>query len=60
MFTEVEQEQLIEKLEIFKIQGRDKRGRKTLRIIGKFFPGKQFFFMYIYFVFLIIPVEFLV
>jgi len=37
--SEIEQEQLIEKLEIFKIHGRDKRGRKILRIIGKFFPG---------------------
>ena len=35
-----EQEQLIEKLEIFKIRGRDKRGRKILRIIGKYFPGE--------------------
>lgn len=40
MFTQVEQERLIEKLEIFKIQGRDKRGRKILRIIGKFFPAR--------------------
>lgn len=57
MFTEVEQERLIEKLEIFKIQGRDKRGRKILRIIGKFFPGTQLFYVYKYSVFLIIPVE---
>ncbi|XP_010266934.1 PREDICTED: protein GDAP2 homolog [Nelumbo nucifera] len=35
-----EQEQFIDKLEIFKIQGRDKRGRKVLRIIGKFFPAR--------------------
>lgn len=40
--SEIEQEQLIEKLEIFKIHGRDKRGRKILRIIGKFFPGTLF------------------
>ncbi|KAF9620849.1 hypothetical protein IFM89_015090 [Coptis chinensis] len=33
-----EQVQLIEKLEIFKIQGRDKRGRQILRVIGKFLP----------------------
>lgn len=38
--SEIEQEQLIEKLEIFKIHGRDKRGRKILRIIGKFFPAR--------------------
>lgn len=41
--SEIEQEQLIEKLEIFKIHGRDKRGRKILRIIGKFFPGLDLF-----------------
>lgn len=31
---------VIEKLQVFKIQGRDKHGRKVLRIIGKYFPGK--------------------
>jgi hypothetical protein len=36
-----EQEQLIEKLEIFQIKGRDKRNRKILRIIGKFFSGNN-------------------
>ncbi|PSS31213.1 hypothetical protein CEY00_Acc04509 [Actinidia chinensis var. chinensis] len=40
MVSKPEQEQLIEKLGIFKIQGRDKRGRKVLRIIGKLFPAK--------------------
>ncbi|KAL3845367.1 hypothetical protein ACJIZ3_002770 [Penstemon smallii] len=35
-----EQEELIKKLEIFKIQGRDKRGNPVLQIIGKHFPGK--------------------
>ncbi|KAH0456991.1 hypothetical protein IEQ34_014898 [Dendrobium chrysotoxum] len=36
-----EHEILLEKLEVFKVQDRgDKRGRKILRIIGKFFPGK--------------------
>ncbi|WCJ44309.1 SEC14 cytosolic factor family protein / phosphoglyceride transfer family protein [Euphorbia peplus] len=34
-----DQENLIEKLDIFKIQGRDKRGRKVLRIIAKNFPA---------------------
>ncbi|KAK9285443.1 hypothetical protein L1049_024636 [Liquidambar formosana] len=38
--SQSEQEQLIEKLAIFKIQGRDKGGRKILRIIGKFFPAR--------------------
>lgn len=34
----------LEKLEVFKVQRRaDKRGRKILRIIGKFFPGKFLF-----------------
>lgn len=32
------QQQFIEELEIFKIKGRDRRGRKILRIVGKFFP----------------------
>lgn len=41
--TELEQEELLEKLEVFKIKGRDKHGRKILRIIGKFFPGKKIF-----------------
>ncbi|EEF31637.1 ganglioside-induced differentiation-associated protein 2 [Ricinus communis] len=35
-----EQHQLIEKLEIFKILGRDKHGHNILRIIGKFFPAR--------------------
>jgi len=38
--SELEQEELLEKLEVFKIKGRDKHGRKILRIIGKFFPGQ--------------------
>ncbi|OAY57624.1 rho GTPase-activating protein 1 [Manihot esculenta] len=38
--SQLDQEQLIEKLEIFKIHGRDKQGRKILRIIGKFFPAR--------------------
>lgn len=33
-------QQVIQKLGIFKIQGRDKRGRNILRILGKFFPGR--------------------
>ncbi|OWM66485.1 ganglioside-induced differentiation-associated protein 2-like [Punica granatum] len=36
-----EQEQLIEKSEVFKIRGHDKRGRKILRVVGKFFPGRS-------------------
>ncbi|QCD91164.1 hypothetical protein DEO72_LG4g2128 [Vigna unguiculata] len=38
--SELEQEELLEKLEVFKIKGRDKHGRKILRIIGKFFPAR--------------------
>uniref|UniRef100_A0A5B7BCQ1 CRAL-TRIO domain-containing protein n=1 Tax=Davidia involucrata TaxID=16924 RepID=A0A5B7BCQ1_DAVIN len=39
--SESDQEQhLIDKLGIFKIQGRDKQGRNILRIIGKFFPAR--------------------
>jgi hypothetical protein len=38
--SESDQEELIEKLEIFKIKGRDKQGRKLLRVIGKFFPAR--------------------
>ncbi|GAA0185058.1 hypothetical protein LIER_32346 [Lithospermum erythrorhizon] len=40
MLSEIEQLQLIKKLQIFKIRGRDKRGRLILRIIGKFLPAK--------------------
>ncbi|KAI3712797.1 hypothetical protein L1987_71363 [Smallanthus sonchifolius] len=36
-----EQEKLIKKLNVFKIKGRDKRGRKILRIIGKYFPARD-------------------
>ncbi|CAN4123046.1 unnamed protein product [Withania somnifera] len=35
-----EQEKLIHKLQIFKIQGKDKRGSSILRIIGKLFPAR--------------------
>ncbi|XAR73717.1 hypothetical protein NMG60_11007783 [Bertholletia excelsa] len=38
--SELDQQLLIEKLDVFKIQGRDKHGRKILRIIGKFFPAR--------------------
>ncbi|KAL5557450.1 hypothetical protein UlMin_039686 [Ulmus minor] len=38
--SESEQEKLLEKLEIFKIKGRDKHGRKILRIIAKFVPAR--------------------
>ncbi|KAK6258140.1 hypothetical protein SCA6_012614 [Theobroma cacao] len=37
---ESDQEQLIQKLDIFKIHGKDKRGRKILRVTGKFFPAR--------------------
>ncbi|KAK9074795.1 hypothetical protein SSX86_003113 [Deinandra increscens subsp. villosa] len=36
-----EQEKLIKSLKVFKIKGRDKRGRKILRIIGKYFPARS-------------------
>ncbi|KAL6506651.1 hypothetical protein OROHE_022483 [Orobanche hederae] len=35
-----EQIKFIKKLEIFKIQGRDKHGRPVLRIVGKLFPAR--------------------
>ncbi|KAJ9186389.1 hypothetical protein P3X46_001966 [Hevea brasiliensis] len=35
-----DQENLIQKLDVFKIQGRDKRGQKVLLIIGKLFPAR--------------------
>ncbi|KAL1810921.1 hypothetical protein ACET3Z_020986 [Daucus carota] len=35
-----EQEKLMDKLSIFKIQGQDKRGHKLLRIIGNLFPAR--------------------
>ncbi|XWS42203.1 hypothetical protein CRYUN_Cryun17cG0148000 [Craigia yunnanensis] len=38
--SESDQEQLLHKLDIFKIHGKDKRGHKILRIIGKFFPAR--------------------
>ncbi|KAF9683198.1 hypothetical protein SADUNF_Sadunf05G0187500 [Salix dunnii] len=37
---ESDQENLLEKLGIFKIQGRDKAGRKVLLITGKLFPAR--------------------
>uniref|UniRef100_A0A2N9HVR9 CRAL-TRIO domain-containing protein n=1 Tax=Fagus sylvatica TaxID=28930 RepID=A0A2N9HVR9_FAGSY len=41
MCAHISQFELIEKLEIFKIKGKEKRGHKLLRIIGKFFPGRS-------------------
>ena len=38
----IDQEQLMEKLRIFKIQGTDRHGRNVLVIIGKYFPGERF------------------
>lgn len=37
--SELEQLQLLHKLNVFRIHGRDKRGRKILTILAKFFPG---------------------
>ncbi|PWA51154.1 CRAL-TRIO domain-containing protein [Artemisia annua] len=35
----LEQEKYIDELKLFKIKGRDKRGGKIVRIIGKYFPA---------------------
>ncbi|XP_047318058.1 rho GTPase-activating protein 68F-like [Impatiens glandulifera] len=40
MMSESDQELLLQKLDVFKIHGRDKRGRKILRIVGKSFPAR--------------------
>lgn len=48
--TELEQQELLHNSEVFKIKGRDKHGRKILRIIGKFFPGKKKLAVYFFFV----------
>ncbi|XP_059636753.1 uncharacterized protein LOC132278875 [Cornus florida] len=40
ILSESEQEQLIHKLQIFKIHGRDKRGHKLLLVTGKLFPAR--------------------
>lgn len=39
--SESDQEHLLEKLDVFKVNGRDKRGRKVVLIVGKNFPGKK-------------------
>ncbi|KAK6939024.1 CRAL-TRIO lipid binding domain [Dillenia turbinata] len=39
--SDSEQHLLIEKLQLFKIQGKDKQGRKVLRIVGKLFPARR-------------------
>lgn len=39
MYSQEDQELLLDKLQVFKIQGRDKHGRSVLRVIGKNFPG---------------------
>lgn len=43
LVSQPEQEKLIKKLEVFKIQGTDKRGRHILRVVGKHFPGNARF-----------------
>ncbi|KAL6995931.1 hypothetical protein U1Q18_006066 [Sarracenia purpurea var. burkii] len=40
ILSQSEQQKLLEKLQIFKIQGKDKRRRTVLRIIGKLLPAK--------------------
>ncbi|KAK8623260.1 hypothetical protein V6N13_118148 [Hibiscus sabdariffa] len=39
--SELAQEHLLEKLDVFKVKGRDKRGRNVLLIIGKHFPARM-------------------
>ncbi|XWS20890.1 hypothetical protein CRYUN_Cryun30bG0007900 [Craigia yunnanensis] len=39
--SESDQEHLFEKLDVFKVKGRDQRGRKVLLIIGKNFPARM-------------------
>ncbi|KAM1133065.1 hypothetical protein ACFX15_041636 [Malus domestica] len=36
-----DQQHLLEKLQVFNIQGRDKHGRNVLLIVGKFFPARS-------------------
>ncbi|CAI9117005.1 OLC1v1018310C1 [Oldenlandia corymbosa var. corymbosa] len=40
LLSPIEQEKLIEKLQVFTIQGRDKHGLALLRVVGKFFPAR--------------------
>lgn len=40
LFAQEDQELLLDKLQVFKIQGRDKHGRSVLRVIGKIFPAR--------------------
>ncbi|XVE69655.1 hypothetical protein DITRI_Ditri10aG0007900 [Diplodiscus trichospermus] len=39
--SEADQENLLEKLDVFKVKGRDKRGRKVLLVTGKNFPARM-------------------
>lgn len=43
MASQISEPDLLHKLDIFKIQGKDKRGHKILRITGKSFPGNFFY-----------------
>ncbi|VFQ88191.1 unnamed protein product [Cuscuta campestris] len=40
MIPAPDQEQLLQDLQVFKIKGKDKRGRKILQIFAKFFPAR--------------------
>ncbi|CAI9786511.1 unnamed protein product [Fraxinus pennsylvanica] len=40
ILSQSQQQQLVQELEIFKIQGRDKQGHAILRIIGNLFPAR--------------------
>lgn len=45
--SETQQQLLLDKLQVFKVRGRDKRGRKVLQIIGKLFPGNlDYYFIF--------------
>ncbi|MBA0606915.1 hypothetical protein Godav_019312 [Gossypium davidsonii] len=39
--SQSQQQHLLEKLDVFKVKGRDKRGRNVLLIIGKYFPARM-------------------
>ncbi|KAK3424980.1 hypothetical protein EUGRSUZ_F01707 [Eucalyptus grandis] len=38
--SDSQQRHLLHKLDLFRLQGRDRRGRAVLRVVGKFFPAR--------------------
>ncbi|KAF8022641.1 hypothetical protein BT93_F0223 [Corymbia citriodora subsp. variegata] len=38
--SDSQQRRLLHKLDLFRLQGRDRRGRAVLRVVGKFFPAR--------------------